>query len=188
MLQARRVLLAAHSLNFKRSLTWNAAWTPSKAKDSDKDFVYFHAPEIDLFWHCLERGSDGQERTIDLSSERYSEKQIQLHNHRICEDWQDYVQGMNQRSDGLERLQVWLSFTEVHSGGSRFFVNQITVQIKLEKDMLDNAFVERTRQIMSSIRRRTHTSDAMAMQWMQASQGATTFLQVPASVTNLSRL
>lgn len=54
----------------------------------------------------------------------------------------------------------------------------VSIQVRLEKDMLDNAYVERTRQVLSAIRRGTHTSDAMAMQWMRAAQGASTFLQV----------
>ena len=60
------------------------------------------------------------------------------------------------------------------------------MQVRLERDMLDNAYVERTRQVLSAIRRGTHTSDAMAMQWMQAAQGAATFLQVCAAADTQS--
>lgn len=51
------------------------------------------------------------------------------------------------------------------------------MQGRLEQDMLDNAFVERSRHMMSCLKRGTHTSASMASQWMSAAEGAATFLQ-----------
>eukprot|EP00892_Ulva_mutabilis_P005213 jgi/Ulvmu1/3063/UM015_0103.1 len=156
MLLARRLHPFAHRhLNEHcRSLPATVAWKHSKSTEAANDFVYFHTPEVDLFWHYLERTADGQARSLDLSSSHYGQRQRQWHNKRIQDDWHDYRQGIYERPEKLQRLQN-----------------------RLEKDMLDNAYVERTRQVLSAIRRGTHTSDAMAMQWMQAAQGASTFLQ-----------
>ena len=52
------------------------------------------------------------------------------------------------------------------------------LQSRLEQDMLDNAFVDRTQEVLSCLQRGAHTSSAMAFQWMSAAQGAATFLQV----------
>ena len=52
------------------------------------------------------------------------------------------------------------------------------LQSRLEQDMLDNAFVDRTKEVLSCLQRGSHTSSSMAFQWMTAAQGAATFLQV----------
>lgn len=185
MLQARRVLLAPIHLNVSQHYpALNAAWKHSKSVEIVHDFVYFHTPEVDLFWHYLERGEDGQARSLDLSSAEYGEKQRQWHNQRIIEDWRDYRQGIHEQPEKLQRLQVCHGRGEYtrmcRTSGRHRDPSAAPLQVRLEKDMLDNAYVERTRQVLSAIRRGTHTSDAMAMQWMQAAKGASTFLQVQA--------
>lgn len=107
MLQARRVLLSPLHLNVPPNTpALRAAWKHSRSAETAHDFVYFHTPEIDLFWHYLERSEDGQARSLDLSSAQYSEKQQQWHNQRVCDDWHDYRQGIHDRPDKLQRLQV----------------------------------------------------------------------------------
>lgn len=107
MLQARRVLLAPVHLNVTQySPALSAAWKHSSSVETVNDFVYFHTPEVDLFWHYLERGEDGQAKSLDLWSAEYGEKQKQWHNQRIVQDWQDYRQGIHERPEKLQRLQV----------------------------------------------------------------------------------
>lgn len=108
MLVARRLHLFAHRhLNVQQqSSPLTVAWKHSRTTETANDFVYFHTPEVDLFWHYLERSSDGQARSVDLSSAQYGEKQKQWHNKRMQEDWQDYRQGIHERPEKLQRLQV----------------------------------------------------------------------------------
>jgi hypothetical protein len=72
----------------------------------------------------------------------------------------------------------------ITGGCARDTTNQLSrahvLQGRLEQDMLDNAFVDRTQEVLSALQRGTHTSSSMASQWMHAAQGAATFLQVPA--------